>query len=170
MRSITGFVLGFLILAVPAFAQSTDPAQFDPQAWFTPACPTCVVTGWVDAPAPTSTVSRTDLLLGNAAFQGWGLECASGQPVDRIDVWVENADQTWTSLLQNSWRTRYGAIDRPDVAAAFSGMCPNVSAFTGWTLYLTNVPDQALGAHRFALILWKGPEHVTRVLTLNVVP
>jgi len=155
-------VVAFLAFTGTALAQ-------DPQTWFGAGCPKCGVIGWVDMPAPSTTVSRADLYAGRAAFEGWGFECVSGQPVDRIDLWIERTDGIWANLKQNANTTLYGFVYRPDVQAVFTSGCPRVTGLTGWVFYVSHLPDSALGAHRFTLVLWRGPYHINRVLTLNIV-
>ncbi len=158
--------VALIAFAAPAFAQ-TDTSQYDPQTWFAPACPSCGVLAYLDVPSSTSTISRTDLLAGNVQFQGWGFECVSGAPIDRVDVYVETSDGVWTPVKQGG-ALRFGSIYRPDAAAAFRSSCPNVGDWTGWALQITTWPDWALGARRVQLWIWKGPYHARQIRTYNI--
>ena len=158
--------IAFVFVASPVFAQ-TDPSQYDPQTWFLPACPTCVVVGYVDTPATSVTISRADLYAGNVQPQGWGFLLANGQPLTRADVYVETGNNLWTSVAQPDAAFQVGGIFRPDVAAAYASFGA-ISTWTGWSLHITNWPDWALGAHRVTFVLWQGPYHTSIVRTYNV--
>lgn len=151
-----------LFVSVPAAAQPIDLAQFDPQNWFKVACPTCGVHGYVDAPQAGATLIRHVTVI-----EGWGHECVSGAPVDRVDVWYEGESGRWVSLKQAEWALHVGVYARPDVAQAYRAVCPNVSSATGWWLELTNPPP--VGARRVRFELWRGPYHAGVIRTYNVV-
>lgn len=168
MRKMLLTVAALVFVASSVFAQSTDPSQYDPQTWFAPACPTCVVLGYVDTPATSVTISRTDLYAGNVQPQGWGFQLNSGAPVNRIDVYVETADSTWVSVPQAPYAFASASLFRPDVLAAYAAYSPNLTAWTGWSLHITNWPDWALGAHRVTFVLWQGPYHANIVRTYNI--
>lgn len=161
------FAVLFAFVALPAAAQ--DPSQYDPQTWFAPGCPLCGVTAYVDLPAPSVTVSRADLLARNAAVEGWGFERVSGAPVDRVDVYLEVAENQWRPIVQAASSLEPGSY-RPDVRDAYARYFPAVSDLTGWVLYITNWPDWALGAHRVQFVIWHGPYHTAVIRTYNVTP
>src|SRR5258708_26281246 len=66
-------------LAAPAAAQ--EPSTI--WNWIRGACMLCGVDGSVDYAGPVS---------GGVLVAGWGLECVSGQPVDRVDIWYQGDD------------------------------------------------------------------------------
>jgi hypothetical protein len=164
----TFFWLLAMLVATSASAQS----QYDPQTWFQVQCPKCFVVAYVDVPAPTQTISRTDLLSGLAQFQGWGFQCYTGAGVDRVEIWIETSRQfgdgtyEWEQIKQAG--TVYGGSYRPDVAAAYVSYCPNVSLFSGYSLYVTNWPREYLGAHRVQFVAWNGPYHTAVIRTYNI--
>lgn len=124
--------------------------QFDGSRGSFPGCPTCGVWSWVDLPAPEMTVSASNFVV-----QGWGFECVSGQPVDRVDVSYQDYDGHWNPLLQPASALTPYTVARPDVAYMFAPFCPNVSGYTGWQLVVTNPPP--LGLRRVAFTIWRGP-------------
>jgi hypothetical protein len=148
-------------------------AQYEPTF---PGCPKCGVAGYVDVPGAAATVSNADLLAFRAAVEGWGFECVSGNPVDRVDIYVEDDVQHdfWHPVKQAA-NTQGGSNPRPDVEAVFASACQAIEGqWTGFVRWL----DQPLplGAHRFLFVLWKGPYHTQTqgpnalIKTLNVVP
>lgn len=162
-------IAGLLALTAPAAAQQYEPTF--------PGCALCgVVVGYVDVPAPASTVSNAALRTGQAAVQGWGFGCSDGAPVDRVDIFVENAQHSdWWVPVPETPNTAAGSSPRPDVEAVYAGLCPQVvGRWPGFTRWL----DQPLplGAHRFLFVLWRGPYHTPAfgpgalIKTLNVVP
>jgi hypothetical protein len=146
------FVLGF---AIQASAQQI-PADPEPLGPFNggrgqfPGCPDCGVLSYVDLPKDESTVSASNLV-----FQGWGFECVSGRPANRVDVWYQDYDGYWKSLPQPSYVLYFGIVSRPDVRNAFVGSCPNVDQFSGWYLNITNPPPS--GLRRIKISVWYGP-------------
>jgi len=137
-------------------------AQFDGGRGSFPGCPTCGVYSFVDLPQAEATVSASNFTL-----QGWGFECVSGRPVDRVDIWEQDYDGFWHPLKQADGALWFGYSYRPDVQAAYRGLCPNVSPLTGWVLTLTNPP--ALGLRRLRINLWYGPYFETSLRTYLVV-
>jgi hypothetical protein len=125
-------------------------------------CPTCGVYSYVDTPAPEATVSASNFVL-----QGWGFECFSGAVADRVSIFYQEYDGTWTPLLQPSTALQYGTIDRPDVWSTYRGLCPNVPGMTGWSLLLTNPPP--LGLRRVQINVWRGPYYEVHRRTYLVV-
>lgn len=166
-RSTFGGVLVALVLAsgVAALAQqqSFDPSQADPQTWFQKQCPACGVRGYVDYPGKAATIKRSNMVVA-----GWGFECVSGVPVDRIDVWYEaNDGLTLVPLKQADGALHFGSTQRPDVAFAYGPYCPMVPLTTGWWLQVTNPPPA--GARRVFFVLWNGPYHSQIARTYNLV-
>lgn len=165
--------LSLLLVATSAAAQ-TEPSF--------PGCAACGVAGFVDIPATSATVSNADLLARRAAVEGWGFECVSGAPVDRVDLFVEDDAEPgiWhpvpsTDPNASTALTWSGYIARPDVVTAFSASCPAVTPAAGFVRWIDR--DLPLGAHRFLFVLWKGPYHTPTpgqvgaiIKTLNIVP
>jgi hypothetical protein len=156
-----------LLFASPAFA------QFEPGF---PGCAKCGAVGYVDVPGVSETVSNADLLAHNAAVEGWGFECVSGNPVDRVDVFVEDDTQHnfWRPVKEDENAIWTGYNYRPDVEHAFVASCPAIYArATGFVRWIDK--PLPLGAHRFLFVLWKGPYHTPTqgpnalIKTLNVV-
>lgn len=143
-------------------------AQFQYEPKF-PGCSTCGVIGYIDIAPTTITLSNTDLQSGASAIEGWGFEKYSGAPVDRLDIFVED------NYLENVWhpvKQKSSAIDyyfyRPDVETVFSSTYPNIyGRSVGFVKYLDS--DLPLGAHRFTILIWKGPYHYNQVVTWNIV-
>jgi len=157
-----------LILAVLVFSPVPSVAQYGPTF---PGCAQCGVIGYVDLPARGGTVSNAALLSHNEAFEGWGFECVSGDPVDRVDLFVEDDVQAdiWHPVKQSDDGMWGGYWWRPDVSLAFVKSCPAIlGRYTGWVRWIDK--PLPLGAHRFRVLLWHGPYHAQLVLTLNVIP
>lgn len=139
-----------------------------------PGCEKCGVVAFVDVPAQTVTVSNADLLARHAAIEGWGFECVSGDPVNRVDVWVEDDahPEFWhpvpnTNPNASTDLTWGGYNARPDVEAAFVAACPAILYRpTGFVRWLDHALP--LGAHRFKFVLWRGPYHADLVRTWTV--
>jgi hypothetical protein len=126
MRIVSRFVgaLCLLLIASVAHAQDqTDPSQYSPDNWFKKACPTCGVHGYVDYPESGATLARAGSVIA-----GWGFECVSGRPVDRVELWYETSDGSrFLPLKQADYALIAGTIGRPDVRTAFAPYCPNTS-------------------------------------------
>ncbi len=125
-------------------------------------CPTCGVYSYVDLPGPEVTVSASSFTL-----QGWGFECFSGAPADRVDIHYQDYDGYWKPLLQPQTALNYGSVSRPDVQMAYRPYCPNVPGVTGWYLNVTNAP---LGLRRFQINVWRGPYYEVHRRTYLIVP
>lgn len=160
-------LLALLFLGIATSAH----AQYEPTF---PGCATCGVIGYVDLPSNTSTVSNTALLAGWQAVEGWGFEKFSGNPVNRVDIYVEddNVINQWHPVKEPD-NTSAGITPRPDVEAAFVSLFPAIfERWTGFVRWINN--PLPLGAHRFQFILWWGPYHNDNlhyplIKTLNVV-
>jgi hypothetical protein len=157
-------VLALLLIASVAHAQDqTDPSQYSPDNWFKKACPTCGVHGYVDYPESGATLARAGSVIA-----GWGFECVSGRPVDRVELWYETSDGSrFLPLKQADYALIAGTIGRPDVRNAFAPYCPNTSSEAGWWLQVTNPPPA--GARRVLIKLWYGPYHADLMRTFNFV-
>ena len=155
---IIAFVVA-LFVAAPVFAQ--DPSQFDPQRWFAPGCPSCGVHAYVDLPHSGSELSLSTIIAG------WGFECVSGQPIDRVDVWYEE-DGFWVPIKQADGVLNFNVIARPDVQTAYRAYCPNVALTSGWWMQLSTLPPA--GARRVSFTIWRGPYYARIVRTYTVRP
>jgi hypothetical protein len=184
-HTLTAVVLLLLGSVVPASAQrlyaapQTPAPVGNPYEPSLPGCALCGVSAWLDLPSTSVTIARADLRAGLLAFQGWGFERVSGAHVDRVDLWVELTDphtgQTiWQSLPQPDGSLSVGYY-RPDVAAyALANGWANDYG-SEWVLYVSNVPDWALGARRWKVIPWYGAYHADPsspglIRTLNITP
>lgn len=132
--------------AIIALASAGSAAQVPT---FPNACARCGVFSFVDSPEAEATVMRRDLV-----FKGWGFECEGGGRVDRVDLSYQDYSGYWRPLVQDHWTLASG-LHRPDVAGAFRAVCPNVTEYAGWHLYVTNPPPA--GLRRVALNIWVGP-------------
>lgn len=149
-------------LAVVA-ALTTAPAAQIPGAPFG-NCDRCFMISWVDVPATgaTPTVSRS------AGFMaaGWGFVCEGGAPADRVDVFYQKDDGYFAPVKQPAGSTFY-ALERPDVAAAYEGHCPKVNSYTGWHLWVTNLPPA--GTRQVLFVVWRGAQRENHYRTLTIV-
>lgn len=163
-RILGAAAVAFLMLGGRAMAQQIDPSEYDPQNWFKQGCPTCGVHGYVDFPSSGVTLMRNGIM-----FAGWGFECVTGKPIDRIDVSYEVADGAggWQPLKQADWALHFGAIERPDVVNAFANVCPSVPVKSGWWLQITNPPPP--GARRVMLKLYSGIWHANLIRTYQFI-
>ena len=153
-----GVALACLVTVAPAFGQA-----FDGSRGSFPGCPLCGVFSYVDAPAAEQTISASNFII-----QGWGFECVSGRPVDRVDVHYQNYAGYWVRLPQDPSALDYGSVARPDVRSAYQSACPTVPAHAGWTLAVTNPPP--LGLRRIAVLVWRGPYVEQHFRTYLIVP
>lgn len=143
MRHLGLVVAGLVFAAVSLGAQQGAGKLGIP--W--PTCPTCKVVSFVDGP-DGATVSAASM-----AIEGWGFECASGQAIDRVDVFFEDYDGYFHPLKQAEW-TLHAGLYRPDVRDHWSAHCPNVSTNAGWRLTLSNPPP--VGLRRIIVNVWRG--------------
>lgn len=113
IRTTTALLLSVLFAAVLA-AQSSS--------WIAGACERCGVIGYVD-------IARADWIAG------WGFECVSGSPLDRVYVMYQKDDGFFTPIdwRKTSWH-RY--IHRPDVRSAYEAHCPGVTSYSGFNLHI----------------------------------
>jgi hypothetical protein len=155
--------LAAVALVVFASVAHAQPAIFDGSRGSFPGCPTCGVWSWVDLPAPEVTVHASDFTV-----QGWGFECMSGNPIDRVEVFYQDYNGWWHPLYQGPTALMWGASARPDVRAAFGAGCPLMGDYTGWTLILTNPPP--LGLRRVQFTIWRGPYYEAHRRTYLIVP
>lgn len=152
MRLILGglFVAAF---ACPAIAQ----VEWGSRGSF-PGCPQCGVWSWVDKPDDQITVSTRGFVL-----QGWGFECVSGMPADRVNVYWQDYDGDWWPLLLPDYALESGQSHRSDVERfARTIGCRNVGSDTGWALRVSGVP---LGLRRLKIDVWRGPYFETHYRT-----
>lgn len=83
--------------------------------------------GYVDIPSSGQSVAR-----GAFYVAGWAFECATGNPPVSMTYHLHNpAIGNW---IPSSY-TLYTGVHRPDVSAAYSGACPNVTDYSGYHLY-----------------------------------
>lgn len=148
-----------LLLAVCVLVPSAVSAQVPDLP--SGACARCGVYAYADnlelENVPVVNVRDND---GYWQIDGWGFECVSGHPIDRIDVWYLVPDATmrgggyWVSAL-NTYPSAYGP--RPDVVDAYKAWCPSLAfrADAGFSaLYkLGRIP---LGVQTIRLIFWRG--------------
>jgi hypothetical protein len=154
-RLFLGVVLALCATTVSAQAPWGARGSF-------PGCPDCGVWSWVDDPADQVTVSTRAFVI-----QGWGFECVSGRPVDRVDVWYQDYNGAWQPLKQAQEALAAGAVWRGDVVQFGPTVgCPNVAANTGWVLSVTGMP---LGLRRVRIVAWKGPYFEAHTRTYLVV-
>jgi hypothetical protein len=143
MKTIIVAVIA-LVLATPAAAQ--DWAQFNPQTWFQPGCPSCGVHAAIDWVQNADVDGVTRPIVA-----GWGFECVSGQPVDRVDVFALRGS-TGTALAVD---LRWQQIPRPDVQAASVVGCPRVTRESGFgVVVLGAIPE---GTTALRINVWRGP-------------
>lgn len=160
----TDIVKRILIAAVFMMVGSTGWAQVGSgDRGSFPGCPTCGVYSYVDLPVAEMTVSASNFTL-----QGWGFECYSGVPADRVDLYYQDYDGLWHPLKQAAGTLWFGYVPRPDVAAAYRSSCPNVSDTTGWGLTVMNPPP--VGLRRIQINVWHGPYFESHRRTYLIVP
>lgn len=145
-----------------------------------PGCPQCGVWSWVDYPRvkvdpldallgdPPNPTIREDVSASNFWAVGWGFECVSGQPIDRIDVSYEDYEGKFRPLLQPPTALRAGFIARGDIVRfAPSVQCSKPALETGWVLQIHGMP---IGLRRVRLEVWWGPYHERQEFILLVKP
>lgn len=129
-------------------------------------CARCGVFSYVDVPSVETTVSQGAIYLA-----GWGFECESGSPADRVDVFYQGDDGWYVpagGAGNHGNGDLYFGVPRPDVQAAYTGSCPNVTTQSGWHFYFTQpVP---LGTRQLAINVWRGPYFQTHYRTVTVLP
>lgn len=120
------------------------------------ACTACGIRAHIDSP---KAVSDADPALTGVpqtfAIAGWGFECVSGRPVDRVDVFLANGDGFYRPVPW--WLTEFRAgAKRPDVFWAFRSACPEATVDEGWHLILFAgaVPS---GTQALLINVWSGP-------------
>lgn len=143
-------VLAALVAGILA---TTAAAAQEFNTWSTPAaswgsgwCPRCYVVGNMDVPNSQSGWT--------GAIIGWGGECYSGDPIDRVDVYYSNA----TESHRVKAFTPYLYLTRDDVSRYFAaggttrllnGMstfgdktltCPAMQSNTGWAIVPYDIP------------------------------
>ncbi len=134
------FALG---LAAPAAAQ--EPSTI--WNWIRGACMLCGVDGSVDYAGPVS---------GGVLVAGWGLECVSGQPVDRVDIWYQGDDGFFHGVPASAqW---LGAVGRPDAVnyMAWKGCPQGAHLYNGFHVFIATQHVPA-GKRRVMVNLWRGP-------------
>ena len=127
-----------LLLALGLSFQASAQIPYLPNG-----CPTCRVYAWVDAPRDYLVTVKgfgelpgaLPIVEGAWVIMGWGFECQSGRPVDRVDVAYSSDDGVFKPAPWYLTRLDVG-VPRPDVAAAYRGTCPEVAGDTGYTLHL----------------------------------
>ncbi|HEU4890004.1 MAG TPA: hypothetical protein VFT47_00545 [Vicinamibacterales bacterium] len=82
--------------------------------------------GYVDIPTSGQTIAR-----GAFYVAGWAFECSTGNAPVSMSIGLFNPSIGW--WIPNI--TRYTGIHRPDVSAAYSGACPNVTDYSGYHIY-----------------------------------
>jgi hypothetical protein len=135
-------------IGTPAIASAQAAWTAPVYNWGSGWCPTCYVFMNVDTPNLSTPFAGT--------IAGWGFECATGQPIDRVDVYYssETVFKRADSYLMN------GTIDRPDVMAYFLKSCQRTSSTTGWTVgFRTPIPS---GTWRISVVTWKGMVSTTQ--------
>lgn len=92
-----------------------------------------LVLGHVDIPQTNTTENRYAFYVA-----GWGLDCDSGTtpPFTTIGFWSLDGAGWWMPTRGG----QLGGVWRPDVAAAFGGMCPALQSYTGFALYVDPPP------------------------------
>lgn len=174
--------LAFAVLAVcllPSTVAAQPPIGSGGRGSF-PGCPKCGVWSWVDYPrierdpmdvllgVPIDPRIREAVSASNFWAVGWGFECVSGQPADRVDVWYQDYDGKWQQLKQPASALRAGEVYRPDIAPFSTTVgCSTPSNFTGWVL---KIHGMSPGLRRVRLEVWWGPYHERNEFTLLVKP
>lgn len=155
MTSLAGTLPAAALLALSftfgAHAQTPNPA---------PGCANCGMRSYVDIPG-------TRDAHGGLFIAGWGFECASGQPADRVDVWWQQDDGFFAPAggagTHGNGLLTYG-LYRPDVLQHYAPYCPASNGMVGWHFYFTaQVPP---GTRQVKINVWRGPfmETHTRVV------
>lgn len=125
-------------------------------------CSTCAVYGWVDTPGDNTTLDRAQPYY----IGGWGFQCYTGQPVDRVDVFYAG-DDGFDHVVLGSSIVDYGY--RGDVNAAYSGTCPAVSTASVGFSAVFPVADIPAGTRLVKFNLWRGPYYEQRQRTYTFV-
>lgn len=146
-------ITAIFLLTMPLIGRAQVPG-------YPTGCARCSVISYVDLPAAEATVSASDFVL-----HGWGFECESGRPADRVDVFVQDYRGYWRPLKAPA--LDYGSIMRDDVQQAYAPYCPSVASNTGWSL---RVPDAPLGLRRVQINVWRGPYYEVHRRTYLIVP
>lgn len=168
-----------VVLATVQIVRAQPPVGSGGRGSF-PGCPQCGVWSWVDYPRPARDPwdvwvglpidprQREDVSASNFWAAGWGFECVSGRPIDRIDVWYQDYAGTWRQLKQPADALRAGFIERPDVVRFAPNVnCATPAMETGWAMQIYGMPP---GLRRVRLEIWWGPYHERQEFTLLVKP
>jgi hypothetical protein len=125
----------------------------------------------VDYPAANAVVSRKAMAYGFAAA-GWVFECRSGlQPlterVGSLSVW-------WGEPGGREYHPQdfglYGFLHRPDVAKAYASACPSVGDYTGFAIWVSDLPPPGEWDLRVGIATWDGARRViTRAVIRHIV-
>jgi hypothetical protein len=97
---------------------------------------------------------------------GWGFVCEGGGPADRVDVFYQQDNGYFTPLRQPAGSMFY-ALERPDVSAAYAPYCPKVNDYTGWHLWVTNLPPA--GTRQILFVVWRGAHRENHYRTVTIV-
>jgi hypothetical protein len=132
-------------------------------------CAKCFVTGYNDfisdgaVAQPTTTLSRSN---PNGYYTaGWGFQCDSGQPADRIDVFYRGDDGYFVPVSSALWAN----LPRWDVVAAYAQYCPSVSSQSGYQAYF-NVAAIPAGERDLIINIWKAPYFAQAQTHVTIVP
>jgi hypothetical protein len=127
-------------------------------------CTRCGVISYVDIPA-----NGAGVVEGSLYIAGWGFECESGQPADRVDVFYQGDNGDYVpagGAGAHGNGDLYQGLARPDVQAAFRGHCPTLGGYTGWHFYFTHaVPP---GTRQLAINVWRGAYFQTHYRTVTI--
>lgn len=114
-------------------------------------CATCGVVAAIDVPALP--IGALPAVPSTFLIAGWGFECESGAPVDRVDVFYSGDDGFFKAAPW--WLLHLDFIvPRPDVQAAFVVACPAVARETGWQLTVFDAVPR--GVRVLRVNIWRG--------------
>lgn len=150
-------VFALVLFASTASAQDVDLSKFDPQEWFKTACPKCGVRSAIDW------VQTVPLPEGDRpVIAGWGFECVSGKPVDRVDAHAWDPAKGAYVAVQTD--LRWQAIPRPDVLSAFPGCAVPVASGYGAVI----VGALPAGATSLKIVTWAGRTYHSSPVTIPI--
>lgn len=126
-------------------------------------CTNCGIASFIDFPV-SGERSQDGFYIA-----GWGFECGSGMPANRVDVYYQGDDGFFKPAggagSNGNGSLHYG-LRRPDVRAVYQPYCPTLTDRSGWHFYF-NAPVPH-GTRAFVVNVWYGPYMQQHKLTLTI--
>ena len=143
-RTILGVIVAVGLFSQGAIAQVPG---------YPNGCLKCGVYSYIDTPADP--MAALPILTNDIVIEGWGFECESGQPANRVDVWYSDASGVFTNVDYRRV-TLIPGYTRADVFEGFRSHCPNVSGVTGFSA-VVEAGAVPIGTRVLIINVWRGP-------------